>query len=282
MESAALNYLDYVILGILFLSTLFGFVRGFIGSFLSLSGWCLSIYLTYTLFPEFKPILEPKIKNPLILMMVGHSVLMLCFLIIFGVFNLLTTTAISGITKGPIDRSMGALFGMFRAALICSFVFFTTIAALSTFNGSTDEKSIEATLPKMITSAKTYSALNAGREVIKDVIPDSFYVGLNSAYAQMTNKAVEEEMAEMMIGMLSKHLDSEQIDRLTIDEKSNDPAASDKAAKLQKLKILMEALKEQRAGGVSDNLSESDLAKIEELLQNHSNKKEIATPSTQK
>jgi uncharacterized membrane protein required for colicin V production len=45
MENEGLNYLDYAVIATIALSTLFGFIRGFVGSFLSLAGGFQSIYL---------------------------------------------------------------------------------------------------------------------------------------------------------------------------------------------------------------------------------------------
>ena len=54
----AMNIVDYVVLGILALSVLFGFYRGFVSSVLNTGGCLLSFGLSFILYPKLASVIQ--------------------------------------------------------------------------------------------------------------------------------------------------------------------------------------------------------------------------------
>ncbi len=215
LDFSSLTYLDYVVLLTIAISTLLGFIRGFIGSFLSLFGWIASICLTYTFFPSIKPIIDEKITNQIIVIMVGHATLLIGFLILFGIFNLLATSVLTGMTSGIIDRALGAAFGVIRASIILSFVFLTSTVATAIFNGSDETEKAE--LPKWLIQSQTYPLLKDGSKILASFIPDSFYQRFENMYSEITNKTSDERFVDDSIEKLKKVLNSQKIRDIEAD-----------------------------------------------------------------
>lgn len=293
MEASQFMTVDYVVLGIIGLSTLFAFIRGFIGSLFSLTGWILSIYLAYHFYPDVKPYLEPKIKNQIALLLAGHSLLLMGFLILFGVFNLLATKAVRGMTSGIIDRILGAGFGVLRGAIIVSFFFFFVMSTLSIFHGvekdgDVDEK-IKVALkktdknkdkadtddkiaPKWLKDSKSYPYLKEGRDILKDFIPDSFNQRIQVAIKDLTDKTTDERFIETAINKLDKTLTKKQHEELLAEGNQDATNLSIEEAEQKKLGDLLRMYRENLADGkVKDDstITDTDIKRIENILKNH-------------
>ncbi len=113
------NGLDVGIVVLTGLSTLAGVMRGLTREVLSLGAWGGATSVTFFCFPFFKKYTRGLIGQPFISDAITIIGLFLTFLIGFS----LTIRAISNAVKvsilGGIDRSLGLLFGAFRACLVC-------------------------------------------------------------------------------------------------------------------------------------------------------------------
>lgn len=267
MDSSAFSTLDYIVLGVVIASTFFAFMRGFVGSFLSLTGWIISVYLSYLLYPQAQPFLEEKMKNPLLVLMMGHSVLLLGFLILFGIFNLIATTAVKGLTKGIIDRILGAGFGILRGAIIVSFVFLIATSSLAIFQGNKngDDQSADDLSPQWLKDSQTYPMLKLGRDTLKDFIPNSFYERIQVVYDSVSKKSLDERFVETAIKKMSKNLSKEQKDKLDKATEEDILNMSIDDAENKKLGELLKLFKEGD-GSDKSSISKQDIHRIENLL----------------
>ena len=217
MDFAALTLLDYIVFGIIGLSTLFAFIRGFIGSFLSLVGWIAAIYLSYELYPSFKPFLESKISNEIVLLIAGHSILLTILLITFAIINAIIGSLIKKFTSGLLDRILGLGFGALRGALIIAFFFMLTATSVSILKKGDEstKKTEDDIMPKFIKEAQTYNYMKTGRDVLSDFIPQSFNDRAKQAINSITDKSVEERFYDTAVQMLKKNLTDEQLEQVT-------------------------------------------------------------------
>jgi len=259
IDFSALNMVDYAVLSIVLCSTVFAFFRGFVGSFLSLMGWVLAIYLSYRFYPDIKPFIEGKVKNQLVVLVGGHTVLLLIFLIAFGIVNLFVTTALAPLTKGIIDRSMGAAFGITRGAIIVSFIFLVITTTISVINGNPDEqKADDSTMPSWLTDAQTYKYMVTGRDNIAEVIPDSFYKRLEEAYEDISKRTMDQRLIDSVSQKLAKQLPADV--KQKIDDQNQDSALtmSDEQLENKRAQDMIEAYKTLKKAGGSDTLTISD------------------------
>ena len=269
--SESLNFIDYLVIVILLLSTTFAFIRGFIGSFLSLVGWVLAIYLTYTTFPYLKPLIEEKIKNPILILVIGHTALLIGFLILFGIFNLFALTAVKGMGGGVIDRSLGALFGIIRGLIITSFIFLIVSTSFAVFNGTDtgkEDPKNDETLPNWITVSKSYPILRQGKDILVEFIPDSFYEKFQEMYNDVSKKTINERFMETISQKLQKNLSPKQISAIDKYIKGLELTHSDEEIQNKKLQKLFEAYNNSPHQPDSRfNLKKDEVNKINKILQ---------------
>jgi len=282
MEGASIHAIDYVVAGVILLSTLFAFIRGFIGSFLSLFGWVASIYLTYLTFPLASILFEGWISNKLVEMIVGHTLLLLGFLILFGIVNLLASTAVKGLTRGMIDRALGACFGVLRGIIIVSFIFFIMSASFLAFTGNadinSDKKAQDSILPKWLTQSLSYPLLKQGAAIMNELIPESFYTRFQDMYSSISDKSPKEIFIENEIKKLEKNLSPQQLKKIQeqLDEESL--ALSNDEVQHRKLQKMMEIYHNMDEGSeVKYPLTNEEIKKIQKVLSQKNIEKAKAT-----
>ncbi len=114
----ALNWLDFVLLGIIFLSALISLFRGFIREAMSLVTWAAAIWVALSFSNQLAAILPEGIESPTLRVIVGFVALFVAVLIIGSLigallYQLVKSTGISG-----TDRMLGMLFGAARGILV--------------------------------------------------------------------------------------------------------------------------------------------------------------------
>ena len=123
VASAALTYVDYGILGILVLSALFGFMRGFTKEALTIGAWILSAFVTLYGLDYVKPLTRQW---------VGHEyfgdvlAIFLIFVISLLIFSMVIRSLSAGVKNsllGGLDRTLGVAFGAGRGIVVLVLIF---------------------------------------------------------------------------------------------------------------------------------------------------------------
>jgi membrane protein required for colicin V production len=118
------NWADYVILGVLFLSVLIGLVRGLISEVLSLVIWVAAFWLAWLFGPTVASYLEGSVSLPTARMAIGYGTCFVVVLLLGAVVRFLIGRLVSGTGLGGVDRLFGMMFGLARGVLIVSAVVF--------------------------------------------------------------------------------------------------------------------------------------------------------------
>lgn len=267
MDVSGLNYLDYAVIAIVVISTLFAFIRGFIGSFLSLVGWVVSIYLAYVCFPMVEPYIAAKVKSPIVVIIIGHALILIACLIAFGIFNIVATTAVKGLTSGIFDRTLGAAFGLFRGGIIVSFIFFVVYTSVTIFSGNNQDQQAEDTLPKWLTGAKSYGMLKEGSNILASFIPDSFYDRFKQMSEEITKKTLDDRFMDTAIAKMRKALTPK--DLATIEEKAKEESLvqSNEEARISKAEDIMKAYQKRSSSlDNKDKLSKEEMNRLTDII----------------
>lgn len=130
MESE-LTIVDYVVLGVLLLSGAIAAYRGFLKETLSVSSWLVAALAAVFFWPVTKPfaraLLEPQILAD-ILALIGVFFLIL---IPASFVSFRLSEIVRESSAGPLDRSLGFVFGLARGLLVVGlgYVVFTSLAS---------------------------------------------------------------------------------------------------------------------------------------------------------
>ena len=126
MIQTQLNIFDALVIGIMLLSCLFAFFRGFVREILSLSAWIGAGLITIYYFPGSGHLARSRtFKSPVVAAGVATLGIYMGALIVFSMVNgILLKYIKSGSDVGLLDNALGLLFGAFRGALVVSLAFF--------------------------------------------------------------------------------------------------------------------------------------------------------------
>ncbi|MDR1551285.1 MAG: CvpA family protein [Holosporaceae bacterium] len=116
------NLLDYACIAIMLLSTLTGFVRGFVKDFFSSCAWFGSGFLAVFIAPHLVPAISKHIPD---IFIARCSAIIIAYLTILIILLLIISAISKNVQQGVlsgIDKAVGVLFGFSRGViiLICS------------------------------------------------------------------------------------------------------------------------------------------------------------------
>ena len=113
-----MTWFDYAVLAVLAVSILIGIWRGLVREAFSLAGWIAACIAALTLAPEAGQLLPANFATPFARGVIAGVVIFLVVLIVCGIAGLLVAKALRLAGLGLADRTLGALFGFARGALI--------------------------------------------------------------------------------------------------------------------------------------------------------------------
>lgn len=111
------NMLDYIILGIIFISVIIGLVRGFIREAISLVTWFCAFVAALKFSPWVAGLLHSAISNTMTRYLVSGFLIFVAVLIIGAIVSKLVHLLISVTGFGFFDRLLGFIFGAARGIL---------------------------------------------------------------------------------------------------------------------------------------------------------------------
>jgi membrane protein required for colicin V production len=161
MIDAHLNYFDMVVIGIMLLSCVFAFFRGFVKEILSLFAWVGAGFVTVKFFPSVASMLQPHFTKPIIAAVCATFILYMGSLIVFAIINRFIIKILkSGSEIGMLDNILGLAFGALRGALIISLGFLMLSLAIS-----------EENRPEWLQKAVTLPYVEKGAILLTQIAP---------------------------------------------------------------------------------------------------------------
>ncbi len=126
-----LNTLDFFILGVVVISGLFGTLRGFSSSILSLMTWAVALWLPFRFTNEFSTFLPASVESPTARLIVAGGCLFLGAFIALSLIGFLLRKLIGVTGLSLVDRLFGTVLGIVRGAVIVAL-----LAMLATYSSS--------------------------------------------------------------------------------------------------------------------------------------------------
>jgi len=126
-----LNSIDYIILGILLLSTGISFMRGFLREVLSLVAWISAVWISVSLTPQLSILLVDQVANDSLRVLISFVSLFVSTLIVASLANFLVSQLVKKTGFSGTDRMIGVVFGLARGGVIVAVIVliigFTTV-----------------------------------------------------------------------------------------------------------------------------------------------------------
>ena len=162
MNQLPINPVDLAILGIMLLSAIFSWVRGFTGEVLAVASWAAASVAAYYLHPMALAYLTPIIPNPKLALAAAIASVFLLTLIFVSLITTKLSDLILDSAIGTLDRTLGLLFGAARGLLIAivAFMFFDTLVG-------------EKSQPDWLRDARLRPVLKVSSEAIFAAMPDN-------------------------------------------------------------------------------------------------------------
>lgn len=113
-----LTVVDFVVLGILLISGLFATYRGFLNETLSIVAYAVAAVGAVILSPVFKPFAISLVGANWLASALSLIAVFLILLIPLSFISFRFSEAVQGSPVGPLDRSLGFVFGVARGLLI--------------------------------------------------------------------------------------------------------------------------------------------------------------------
>ena len=155
------SYLDLAVLGIVLISAFLSMLRGFTREILAIASWVAAAAAAYYFYPVVVPYLAPYIHKELIAAGVAAGIVFFVTLIVVSLFTVRLSDAILDSKIGPLDRSLGFVFGVGRGFLLAvvAFAIFSWLVA-------------ERQQPEWVKNAKTRPLLMETANKIVAMLPE--------------------------------------------------------------------------------------------------------------
>jgi membrane protein required for colicin V production len=121
---------DFLVIGIVGLSTVFAFWRGFIRVTASLVAWVLGVLAAIHFSDVVGPLLPDFGESPAVRFVVAFAIILAAVLIVGALVGFLVSRLLRAAGLGFLDRLLGAIFGVARGILIA--VLLVLFAGLTT------------------------------------------------------------------------------------------------------------------------------------------------------
>jgi membrane protein required for colicin V production len=121
---------DFLVIGIVGLSTVFAFWRGFVRVLASLAAWVVGVLAAIRFSPLVGTILPDVGESPAVRYVVAFAIILVLALIVGALIGFLVSRLARAAGLGFLDRLLGAVFGVARGILIA--VLLVLFAGLTT------------------------------------------------------------------------------------------------------------------------------------------------------
>ncbi len=170
MDTLPINGLDLAVIIVLLVSALLAFMRGFVHEVLSIGAWVgASLAALYGL-PFAQPIARKTIPIDWAADGAAAIVLFLVALLVLSFITSSLSKTVQASALNNLDRSLGFVFGLVRAAVIISILLIAS-----------DWLMDKSARPQWMQNAKTLPAITAGAGVLKNLMPDRFMAAEDAA-----------------------------------------------------------------------------------------------------
>jgi membrane protein required for colicin V production len=267
IDFSALKFLDYTIILLISVSSIYGFYRGLIKSAVSFLGWVAAIILTYKFFPSVEAILAIYTNSKTIVIIAGNSLLLVALLLCFALVNSIIYKLVSNLNHSIVNRLLGLVFGTLRGLLIVSFMFFSYSVSLKLIIAK-KEPLTQSDYHSFIAKAQLFKTLETTNFHFEKILPASFHDKILRITDIGSSTDKDQKLVKKYIVQLSDLVTKEQCDQINYKRQEQISIESEENIDLMTLDALYDIYVAQHSNDSPKKLPEEDILKIERLLEN--------------
>jgi membrane protein required for colicin V production len=158
-----MNWLDFAVIGVIVLSAVFAFARGFVREALSIVAWVGAGWITFKGFAWVYAVVEPRVHERLLAQLVAGLGLFVASLIVLTILTGYLARMVRFSVLSPIDHTLGFIFGLLRGAFLVCLAFLLLILSVPQ----------RSEWPPWIRDARSTRYLNDGAGVLDGFLPES-------------------------------------------------------------------------------------------------------------
>jgi membrane protein required for colicin V production len=113
-----MTWLDYAVIGVLLVSMLWSALRGVVREIISLGGWIIAFLAANLFAGPLSTHLPQAIPGETLRTLAAFLAIFIFALICTALVGLLMSKLVNAVGLGPIDKVLGALFGIARGSLL--------------------------------------------------------------------------------------------------------------------------------------------------------------------
>jgi membrane protein required for colicin V production len=159
------NALDLAVLGVIALSAIFAFARGFVREALSIVAWVGAALITLYGFTHVYALVVRFVTTPLLADLLAGAGLFLASLIVLTILTGYLAHFVRSSALSPIDRTLGLIFGFVRGVVLVSLAYLALDVSLPPNDR-----------PGWIKGAKSEPFLAQGADMLRNMLPESLQV----------------------------------------------------------------------------------------------------------
>lgn len=110
---------DYVALGIVGVSLVFGLWRGVVGEIIALVAWILAIFAAVEFGSRIGTSVFAGLSDPALRTLAGCVAIFVGVLVVMALFRMLVKSMVKALGLSVSDRILGMVFGLVRGVLVC-------------------------------------------------------------------------------------------------------------------------------------------------------------------
>ena len=156
-----MNSFDLAVLGVIALSSIFAFARGFVREALSIVAWVGAALTTLYGFTHVYGFVVRFVTTPLLADLVAGAGLFVISLIVLTILTGYLARFVQSSALSPIDRTLGLIFGMARGVFLVSLAYLVLDISLP-----------QNDRPGWIKQAKSEPFLAQGAELLRGALPE--------------------------------------------------------------------------------------------------------------
>lgn len=110
---------DYIVIGVVGVSLLFGLWRGVVGEIIALVAWALAIFAAVEFGAKLGQLAFTGLNDPAVRTLAGCVLVFVAVLVIMALLRMAVSHMVKALGLSVSDRILGMLFGLVRGVLVC-------------------------------------------------------------------------------------------------------------------------------------------------------------------